>query len=46
MANDNNGKSDESPGYVRRVFQNDSTKKGLAAGAAGVIIGAILELLP
>jgi hypothetical protein len=32
-------------GYVSRVFKNDSTRKGLAAAAAGVIVGAILEAL-
>ena len=45
MSNDKSPESPERDGYFKRVAQNDSTKKGLAAGAAGVIIGAILELL-
>lgn len=31
--------------FIKRVWQNDSTRKGLAAAAAGVLIAAVSELV-
>jgi predicted transcriptional regulator len=31
--------------FVARVWRNDSTRKGLAAAAAGVLIGVISEAI-
>ena len=31
--------------YIRRVLNNDSTRRGIAAAAAGVIIGCVVEAL-
>ena len=33
------------PSYLTRVMNNDATKKGLAAAAAGVLVAAISEAL-
>jgi hypothetical protein len=35
--------TDFAKSYVSRVFRNDSTRKGLAAAAAGFLVGAIIE---
>lgn len=45
MSIDKSTESTERDGYFKRVAHNDSTKKGLAAAVAGVIIGAVLEAL-
>lgn len=31
--------------FITRVWKNDSTRKGLAAAAAGVLIGVISEAI-
>lgn len=36
---------EEEVGYIKRVLNNDSTRKGVAAAAAGIIIGCVVEAL-
>lgn len=33
------------PSFIDRVISNDSTKKGLATAAAGILIGVFMEAL-
>ena len=33
------------PGFLARIIRNDSTRKGVAAAAAGVVIAAVSEVL-
>jgi hypothetical protein len=40
-ANDN----PEHPSFVRRVLGNDSTRRGLATAAAGILIAIVTEAL-
>lgn len=32
-------------GYVSRVLHNDSTKKGVAAAAAGLLVSCVMEAI-
>jgi len=36
---------EQDTGYVKRVINNESTRKGIAAAAAGIIIGCVVEAL-
>lgn len=40
----NDKQHDQAP-YIKRVLNNDSTRRGIAAAAAGVIIGCVVEAL-
>ena len=34
-----------SPSFFQRLLHNDSTRKGLAAAAAGLLVGIVSEVL-
>ena len=39
----NNDNQSSAPGYLERVIQNDTVRKGLAGALAGVLIAAVTE---
>lgn len=40
-----NNNISNNPSFIDRVISNDSTRKGLAAAAAGILIGVISEAI-
>ncbi len=42
---DKNSNENNNHSFFSRVLANDATRKGLAAAVAGVIVGAVMELV-